>query len=102
MRPVDPPRDLTRTPDDPPTDARRPAAADRSADSLRHRLDHLPPGHPSSPHDADGGSRQSAFLRDLDTAEKTISTNGADQKYEVTDAEWAEHVVEVREGLASA
>ncbi len=101
MRPVDPPRDLTQTPDDPPTDARRPAVADRSADSLRQRLDHLPPGHPSSPHDADGSHREpTRRLRDPDTrGDATVPT---DQSLLPSDIEWSEHQAEVRSSLATA
>ena len=102
MRPVDPPRDLTRTPDDPPTDARRPAAADRSADSLRHRLDHLPPGHPSSPREADGMARPTPRLRDADSPIDRDTPKQVDRPCSFTDAEWAEHRDDVRDELEDA
>jgi len=86
MRSVDPPRDLMRTPDDPSITARRPT----TADTLRQRLDHLPPDHPSSPYETDGSQRE------------PVRIDRSDQSCDVTDAEWAEHVAEVREGLASA
>jgi predicted kinase len=93
--------------DDTSTDARRPEAVDRpgptrSPDPLRQRLDQLPPGHPSSPYETEDHRRQREPLRDLDGGkESTARIDRADHKYKVTDAEWAEHVAEVREILTS-
>jgi predicted kinase len=103
MRHVDRPKDMTRTTDDPSADARRPAVGDRPgtarpSDDLRHRLDHLPAGHPSSPYEADG-RRRPTFFRELNNADKAARAAGADQKYEIADAEWGEHVAEVRDRL---
>jgi predicted ABC-type ATPase len=99
-------------------------------DSLRRRLDQLPAGHPSSPYAADGDLRQpSPRLRELDAAadgedrEASDSPDSqadfgsesnpdnrpwadaepaADKIRPLTDAEWADHVTEVREGLEEA
>jgi hypothetical protein len=64
---------MSRTPGDSPTAEARPesdsppGSADASG-QLRDRLERLPPGHPSSPYEADGRRRESApRLRDLDT-----------------------------------
>jgi predicted ABC-type ATPase len=100
MRRVDPPRDMTRIPADPPTDARRPTVADgpgsaRPSDDLRQRMDHLPAGHPSSPYEADGRRREpGASLRDLNAELEATRP--------LTDAEWPEHRTDVRSQLASA
>src|ERR1700733_5894838 len=99
MRHVDRPKDMTRTTDDPSADARRPAVGDRPAsvrpsDDLRHRLDHLPAGHPSSLYEADGRRREpGSRLRDLETE--------FDATRPLTDAEWPEHRTDVRARLAS-
>ena len=85
--------------------ARRPAPAD----SLRQRLDLLPAGHPSSPYDADGAARPPVTrLSDLDT-EGSDGDDGADRDdspdepfRSLTDAEWAEHVTDVRARLEKA
>jgi predicted kinase len=37
-----------------------------ASDRLRQRMDQLPPGHPSSPYNADGSRQQALRLRDLD------------------------------------
>src|ERR1700722_13966165 len=100
MRRVDPLRDMTRIPADPPTDARRPTVADRPgtarpSDDLRQRMDHLPAGHPSSPYEADGRRREpGASLRDLHTELEATRP--------LTDAEWPEHRTDVRSQLTSA
>jgi hypothetical protein len=64
---------MSRVPgDSPAADARpetdsRPGPPDSPA-PLRDRLERLPPGHPSSPYEADGSRRESSpRLRDLDT-----------------------------------
>src|SRR5450755_5044969 len=96
---------------------------------LNRRLDSLPDGHPSSRYEADGTPRESpARLSDLETPpdEDEKGPNGlelidsgidaelrtdlerpdveqpADQKRFITDAEWAEHVTDVRETLDEA
>ena len=102
--------------------------ADRRADTpapsapgrLSDRLDRLPPGHPSSPYEADGTRRQPPVrLRDLDTE---IGDNAdfeslpsdarsdpdsrfsrpADTSRPYTDAGWAEHRQDARDRLAEA
>jgi predicted ABC-type ATPase len=114
--------------DDTSTDARRPEAVDRpgptrSPDPLRQRLDQLPPGHPSSPYETDGGRRGTApRLADLDRVSErsesepfkpgkthrgsdsstTDARQPVDQSHLLTDAEWTEHVVEVRACLEKA
>jgi hypothetical protein len=100
----------------------RPAAADASG-HLRDRLERLPPGHPSSPYEADGSRRESVSrLRDLDTggtdddaltATSDVRGDGkpdsraddnqqADGGYRFTDAEWSEHRAETRALIAEA
>src|ERR1700753_2550460 len=108
MRPVDPPRDITRTPADPSTDARRPAVGDRPgtarpSNDLRHRLDHLSPGHPSFPHEADQKARSP--IRDLRETYSPIdhdSRRRPETLCSFTDAEWVEHKAEVRDELENA
>jgi predicted ABC-type ATPase len=95
-------------------------SADRGLDSpetagprqLSDRLERLPPGHPSSPYDADGTRRESApRLRDLDAyaADEDIDVGSPrpvdlgvdadppdDKPRPLTDTEWAERYTEVR------
>jgi predicted ABC-type ATPase len=99
-------------------------------DSLRRRLDQLPAGHPSSPYAGDGTLRQpSPRLRELDAAadgedpEASDSPDSqadsgsesnpdnrpwadaepaADKIRPLTDAEWADHVSDVRTRLEKA
>ncbi|MGH3276673.1 MAG: zeta toxin family protein [Streptosporangiaceae bacterium] len=102
------------------------------AGDLRGRLDRLPPGHPSSPHEMDALPRRPAPRpRDRepgadDLAPVGLADNadqqdracqhasadrpgdqsgpdaGAADRMPLTDAEWDEHVAEVRNGLAGA
>jgi predicted ABC-type ATPase len=168
VRPVDSAADMSRVPDgslasdgsSEATDSRPVEKRDvpKPPESLRQRLDELPPGHPSSPYDADGGRRQPVpRLRDLEIADdETVAdpertqapdeqfndasaneidevepTNASDEdteRLEVdpgtvpppdsrpditegrspdepwrhTDAEWDEHVGEVRDSLDKA
>ena len=80
-------------------------AADRtgfgSADrgELGRRLDSLPDGHPSSPYDPDGSRRPEASARDLD---QWTDDSPADQIRPFSDAEWSDHVTEVRDSLEKA
>jgi predicted ABC-type ATPase len=159
VRPVDSAADMSRAPDESLTDGsseatdRRPVErrdVPRPPDTLDQRLDELPPGHPSSPYDADGGRRQPVpRLRDLEIADDygdmsepsaddddhlgdfekpdaelapDLSTDNppleaqpirdaeltadpvrpADKTRPLTDAEWTEHVAEVRDHLEKA
>lgn len=95
MRAVDPPRDVMRSPDDPSVGARRP-----TADTLRQRLDQLPPGHPSSPDQNDGTAR--SCLQPSDSPVDHDARRPTDRLASFTDAEWAEHKYEVREELENA
>jgi predicted ABC-type ATPase len=106
-----------------------PAAADwprrndsRSPAELTRRLDSLPDGHPSSRYEADGSLRDSPLrLSDLETpppedeassdadiAEsrpETVSPDDANRPADIrpyTDAEWADHITEVRTRLDDA
>ena len=64
-------------------------------DELRQRLQRLPPGHPSSPVEADGTPKPPApGLRCRDSPDAQIS--GEADRRPLTDAEHAEHVKEVR------
>jgi predicted kinase len=64
-------------------------------DELRQRLQRLPPGHPSSPVEADGTPRSpEPGLRCRDSPDAQIPRE-ADRR-PLTDAEHAEHVTEVR------
>ena len=88
--------DTTRLQREAGLDAQRSAAADgpeskSSPDGLRQRMDQLPPGHPSSPYEADG-SRREPYPRSSDV----------DGAFSFTDAEWVDHVTEVREELEDA
>jgi predicted kinase len=94
-------------------------------DDLRDRLDRLPPGHPSSPYETDGTPRepfprlresaaddesQAADVRSFPDPDDSPPGEGgsrpdagpADRISPLTDAEWGEHVTEVRDGLAGA
>jgi predicted kinase len=93
-----------------------PPAASRQ---LNDRLERLPPGHPSSPYEADGSRRQPIpRLRDLDNytsgrdaeapAEATGPEAPADEEQAIdrgrpfTDAEWADHRDEVDNRLTES
>jgi predicted kinase len=86
---------------------RAPEAADQSGvdgsperRDLGRRLASLPDGHPSSVYAADGSRRQqSVSLRDLE-----IEADGAaaDRVRPLTDAEWSDHVREIRIRLSEA
>jgi hypothetical protein len=100
-------------------DLARRDAPDR-ADDLTERLSRLPPGHPSSPYETDGSPRD-PLSRARDRAadnenspEDAPATKNdgpapdepeaqpAERVLPLDDAEWGEHVAEVREGLADA
>lgn len=67
-------------------------------DDLHRRLDQLPPGHPSSPYEPDGTPREPRTrLRGVEN-----SAFATDQIRPLTDAEWAEHRVEVRARIEKA
>jgi predicted kinase len=75
----------------------RGAEAPAGRQDLSRRLDSLPDGHPSSRNEADGSPRSPATrLRDLDRWPDTADTRP------YTDAEWSEHLAEVRAGLEKA
>jgi predicted kinase len=105
-------------------DLARPDARDR-LDDLRERLGRLPPGHPSSPYETDGTRRDSfSPARELDASDESPradvcsaadpadsppgeprsgpDTAPADRVSPLTDAEWGEHVTDVRDGLTEA
>jgi predicted ABC-type ATPase len=88
-------------------DLARRDAPDRT-DDLRERLDRLPPGHPSSPYETDGTPREPfSRLRDQAADDQhppadSQAPEPADRAGQLTDAEWGEHVAEVRNGLAGA
>lgn len=96
------------TADAPPDTEARPDADTRmsAAGRLSDRLERLPPGHPSSPYEADGTRRQPApRLRDLDPypdAEWAEDDQQIDGFERYTDAEWADHRAETRILLAEA
>ena len=82
-------------------DERKAARADGSArtDDLTRRLQLLPPGHPSSPYEADGSRRPPVpRLCDLELPD----TVPADRIRPLTDEEHAEHVADVRARLEKA
>jgi predicted ABC-type ATPase len=81
-------------------DLSRRDAPDRPGD-LRDRLDRLPPGHPSSPYETDG-TRRDPFprLREPAADNESEAAEPADRVPPLDDAEWHEHVAEVRSGLA--
>jgi predicted kinase len=88
---------------------------------LRDRLERLPPGHPSSPYEADGSRRQPTLrLRDLDTGtdedasadqpdaaddvsdRQPDTSPPADAIHRFTDAEWSDHRAETQILIAEA
>jgi predicted kinase len=83
---------------------------------LRDRLERLPPGHPSSPYEADGSRRESTpRLRDLDTGpdddafaddgssdRQSDESRQADEYFRFTDSSWADHKGEVSVRRAAA
>ncbi|HEY1643339.1 MAG TPA: zeta toxin family protein [Streptosporangiaceae bacterium] len=82
-------------------------------DDLRRRLDNLPPGHPSSPRETDGTPRDpTPRLRDLDNLADAEVDSGsepgdsasrpADKISPLSDAEWADHRVDVRTRVEKA
>jgi Zeta toxin len=86
---------------------RVPAVADRAGGDgppergdLSRRLASLPDGHPSSAYAADGSRRQPAVsLRDLET---DVDEGPTDRVRPLTDAEWSDHVRDVRVSLEKA
>ena len=69
-------------------------------DSLSRRLGSLPDGHPSSAFGEDGSRRQpTVSLRDLELDDVE---SPADQRRPLTDAEWSNHVRDVRVSLEKA
>ena len=66
-------------------------------DELRQRLARLPPGHPSSPVEADGTPR----LPERGLGAGREAADAADRR-PLTDAEHAEHVTQVKERLDKA
>jgi predicted ABC-type ATPase len=79
------------------------AVPDRPVD-LRDRLDRLPPGHPSSPYETDGTPRRPSPRPPESNADDQDRRRDSPEERVVPldDAEWAEHVTEVRDGLADA
>jgi predicted kinase len=85
MGPVDSAADKARAPDEWAANDGALQSIDRkpldrrdstSPDALRERIDQLPPGHPSSPYDADGSPRQPIpRLRDLETHDEEDLAN---------------------------
>jgi predicted kinase len=73
------------------------------AGDLTRRLGSLPDGHPSSAYEADGTLRQPQVrLRDLDTGFDDDSERSADRTRPFTDAEWSDHLTDVRTRLDKA
>ncbi|HEU5416257.1 MAG TPA: zeta toxin family protein [Streptosporangiaceae bacterium] len=73
------------------------------SDDLHRRLDQLPPGHPSSPNEPDGARRtQTPRCRDLDDESGLEDRPHVDEALRYTDPEWADHKVELRDGLRDA
>ncbi|HEX3490567.1 MAG TPA: zeta toxin family protein, partial [Streptosporangiaceae bacterium] len=69
-------------------------------DSLSGRLGSLPDGHPSSAFEEDGSRREpTVSLRDL---ELDVAESPADHRRPLTDAEWSDHVRDVRVSLEKA
>jgi len=69
-------------------------------DSLGRRLGSLPDGHPSSAFEEDGSRREpTVSLRDL---ELDVDESPADHRRPLTDAEWSDHVRDVRVSLVDA
>jgi hypothetical protein len=86
---------MSRIPGDSPAADLRPDGDVRSgtaeaSDQLRDRLERLPPGHPSSPYEADG------------TRRPPDARVQADAAYRFTDEEWSEHCAETRVIIADA
>jgi predicted kinase len=84
----------------------RPEAPARAPD-LRARLDRLPPGHPSSPYETDGTPRPPLPRpRELPATDHPAPADrrpdSADWPGSLTDAEWAEHVADVKILLSEA
>jgi predicted kinase len=77
---------------------------EHAAGGLSGRLDSLPDGHPSSRYELDGTPREAAVdLRELAAAfDAEDAFEGDGQGDQVTDAEWAEHVADVRVRLGDA
>jgi predicted ABC-type ATPase len=68
-------------------------------------MDQLPPGHPSSPYNADGSRQQAVRLRDLDPVTEDDELGHDDRaadKIPFTEAEWADHLSDVRNRLEKA
>jgi predicted kinase len=104
----------------PSADRRGDTTAASSPARLSDRLERLPPGHPSSPFEADGTRRQATpRLRDLDTdiaddadfkpfssearpGPVSDSSHPADTSRRYTDAEWADHRQDARVRLTDA
>jgi predicted kinase len=94
---------MSRVPgDSPAADARpefdAPSASPNSPVELQSRLERLPPGHPSSPYEADGSRRELApRLQDLESAldEGAFSVDTGDdqdgRKFKFEDSAWAGH-----------
>jgi predicted kinase len=80
-------------------DARALSAA--PADKLTERLERLPPGHPSSPYDADG-TRREPDSRLPDREARPDVRQPDDPGFRFTEAEWSEHKTETHEALADA
>ena len=128
---------MSRVPGDSPIAEARPGLDSRPASTeapghLGDRMERLPPGHPSSPYDADGRRRESVpRLRDLDTGsdddafrdegdvatatlpdspphavqevdEVASSDERPDGAYRFTDAEWIDHRAETAVQLDDA
>jgi predicted ABC-type ATPase len=99
---------------------RRTDAPTAASGELSDRLERLPPGHPSSPYEADGTRRQPIpRLRDLDTGttddadiepiatdawptSESDSPRPADTSGPYTDAEWSGHREDARIRIADA
>jgi predicted ABC-type ATPase len=71
---------------------------------MQHRLDDLPPGHPSSPYNEDGSHKpRPTRWQDLELAEPDqADPSAADRHGPLTDSEHAAHITEVRSYLAIA
>jgi hypothetical protein len=106
---------MSRVPGDSPAADVRPELDSRTdtpgaSSHLRDRLERLPPGHPSSPYEADGRRRESApRLRDLDTSidDGAFAADDspdwqADGHFKFTDSAWTDHKEEVSVRRAAA
>jgi predicted kinase len=86
---------------DRPTDHEELPERGAGRDELRQRLWRLPPGHPSSPVEADGTPKPpEPGLRGREFTD--ASAAGDADRRPLSDAEYAEHVTEVRERLDKA